>query len=46
MPIKDSIQDKTGIYHLGFNKYSFLGILLPLLFVAIVGGALAFMVIR
>jgi hypothetical protein len=42
MPIKDTIQDRTGIYHLGFNRYSFLGVLLPLLFVIIVGGALAF----
>jgi hypothetical protein len=46
MSLKDTIQDKTGIYRLGFNPYSFLGILLPLLFVAIVGGALAFMVLR
>jgi hypothetical protein len=44
MSIKDTIQDKTGIYRLGFNQYSFLGILLPLLFVAIVGGALAYIV--
>jgi hypothetical protein len=44
MPLKDNIQDKTGIYHLGFNRYSFLGILLPLLFVVIVGGGLAFLV--
>lgn len=46
MALKDTVQDKTGIYRLGFNRYSFLGILLPLLFVAIVGGALAFMVVR
>jgi hypothetical protein len=44
MSIKDTIQDKSGIYHLGFNRYSFLGVLLPLLFVVIVGGALAYMV--
>jgi hypothetical protein len=46
MPLKDTIQDKTGIYHLGFNRYSFLGIVLPLLFVVVVGGGLAFMVMR
>ena len=33
MALKDSLQDKTGIYRLGFNPYSFMGILLPLLFV-------------
>ena len=41
----DTIKDKTGIYRLGFNKYSFLGIVLPLLFVIVVGGALAAMVV-
>jgi hypothetical protein len=46
MPLKDTIQEKTGIYRLGFNPYSALGLLFPLLFVAIVGGALAFMVLR
>ena len=46
MPLKDMLQDKTGIYRLGFNPYSFLGVLLPLLFVLVIGGALAFMVMR
>lgn len=46
MPLKDTLQDKTGIYRLGFNPYSFLGVLLPLLFVLVIGGALAFMVMR
>lgn len=46
MSIKDQIQDKTGIYKLGFEPASFLGIMLPLLFVVIVGGGLAFMVTR
>lgn len=41
----DTIKDKTGIYKLGFDKYSFLGIALPLLFVLIVGGGLAALVI-
>ena len=37
----DNLKDMSGIYKLGFNKYSFLGIMLPLLFVVIVGGALS-----
>jgi hypothetical protein len=41
----DNIKDRSGIYKLGFNKYSFLGILLPLLFVVIVGGGLAALVV-
>lgn len=41
----DTIKDKTGVYKLGFNKYSFLGIVLPLAFVLIVGGGLAALVI-
>lgn len=45
MGIKDTIQDKTGIYKLGFDPASFLGIILPVLFVIIVGGGLAFLVI-
>lgn len=45
MGIKDTIQDKTGIYKLGFDPASILGILLPVLFVVIVGGALAFLVL-
>lgn len=46
MGIKDMIQEKTGVYRLGFEPASFLGILLPLLFVVIVGGGLAFAVLR
>ena len=45
MGIKDTIQDKTGIYKLGFDPASILGILLPVLFVVLVGGALAFLVL-
>ena len=37
----DKIADMTGIYKLGFNPYSLLGIALPLLFVLVVGGGLA-----
>jgi hypothetical protein len=43
----EHLAERTGIYKLGFNKYSFLGIVLPLLFVIIVGGGLsAFFVLR
>jgi hypothetical protein len=41
----DTIKDKTGLYKLGFNKYSFLGIVLPVLFVLIVGGGLAALIV-
>ena len=46
MSIMDTFQEKTGIYKLGFKPASFLGILLPLLFVIIVGGGLAFAVVK
>jgi hypothetical protein len=36
------LQERTGIYKLGFNLWSFLGVALPLAFVVVVGGALAF----
>lgn len=41
----DRIKDMTGLYKLGFNRYSFLGIMLPLLFVLVVGGGLAALVV-
>ena len=41
----DRIKDMTGLYKLGFNRYSFLGIMLPLLFVIVVGGGLAALVV-
>lgn len=46
MKLLDTLQDKTGIYKLGFDPASIAGIVLPLLFVIIVGGGLAFMVTR
>lgn len=46
MSFRDRIQEKTGIYELGFLPASFVGILLPLLFVIIVGGGLAFVLVR
>ena len=45
MGIKDTIQDKTGIYKLVFDPASFAGLLLPLLVVVIVGGGLAVLVL-
>lgn len=41
----DRIKDMTGLYKLGFNRYSFLGIMLPLFFVIVVGGGLAALVV-
>lgn len=38
------LRERTGIYSLGFNFFSFMGIALPLGFVVVVGGILAFMV--
>lgn len=46
MSLKDNLQEKSGIYKLGFEPASFMGILLPLMFVIIVGGGLAFVVTR
>ena len=32
------IQEKTGIYGLGFEKESFLGLVIPIGFVVLIGG--------
>jgi uncharacterized protein (DUF2344 family) len=40
------IQERTGIYSLGFNPNSFMGIALPFGFVIVVGGVLAYLVMR
>ncbi len=34
----ERIQELTGIYRLGFNKDSFLGLVIPIGFVLVVGG--------
>ncbi len=34
----EKLQEETGIYKLGFAKESFLGLVLPIAFVVIVGG--------
>jgi hypothetical protein len=39
------LADKTGIYALGFDPDSVAGLLLPIIFVIVVGGVLAFLVV-
>jgi len=41
----ERIKEMTGIYSLGFDKASFVGIALPLLFVIVVGGGLSALVL-
>ena len=43
--VLEFIQEKTGIYSLGFAKESFMGLMIPIVFVLVIGGlgaALAF----
>jgi hypothetical protein len=40
----NQIKARTGIYALGFNRDSMIGLLLPILFVLIVGGGLSMLV--
>jgi hypothetical protein len=42
----DRLRERTGIYSLGFDPASFLGIAVTVGFVVVVGGALAFLVSR
>lgn len=37
----DRFREESGVYSLGFNPASFAGVILPLLFVIIVGGAIS-----
>ncbi len=37
----DRIRELTGIYGLGFRKESILGLVVPIAFVVVVGGAIA-----
>ncbi len=41
----ERIQKLTGVYSLGFDMASFMGIALPVGFVAIVGGGLAALIL-
>ena len=40
MSIKNKIENDSGIYKLGFNLWSFLGIAFPIAFTVLVGGLL------
>lgn len=40
----DRIREWTGIYGLGFRKESVLGLVLPIAFVVLVGGAIALII--
>lgn len=44
--LKNNVENQSGIYKLGFNIWSFLGVAFPLGFVAVVGGVLAYLVTR
>jgi len=39
--VKSHLQERTGIYKLGFDPASFAGIALPIGFVVVVGGILS-----
>lgn len=41
MSLKNKVENETGIYKLGFNLWSFLGIAFPIAFTVLVGGLLA-----
>ena len=43
-PVFNRLRERTGIYGLGFNEESFKGLMLPFLFVLIVGGIGVFLV--
>lgn len=40
MSIKKNIENESGIYKMGFNVWSFLGIAFPVAFTVLVGGLL------
>jgi hypothetical protein len=39
------LQERTGIYSLGFDPASFMGIALPIGFVVVVGGILSYVLV-
>ena len=43
--VMDRIRELTGIYGLGFRKESVLGLVLPIAFVVLVGGAIAVIIL-
>ncbi|MCA9832904.1 MAG: hypothetical protein KC435_03105 [Thermomicrobiales bacterium] len=46
MSAKNKLENETGIYKLGFNRWSFVGIAFPVGFVVVVGGILGYLVSR
>jgi hypothetical protein len=43
--VLDRIREMTGIYGLGFRRESILGLVLPIAFVIVVGGAIAALIL-
>ena len=43
--VLDRIRELTGIYGLGFRKESILGLVVPIAFVVLVGGAIAALIL-
>jgi hypothetical protein len=43
--VMDRIRDRTGIYGLGFRRESVLGLVVPIAFVILVGGAIAALIL-
>ena len=43
--VMDRIREMTGIYGLGFRRESILGLVLPIAFVILVGGVIAFLIL-
>lgn len=41
-----SLKTRTGIYSLGINQHSFLGLIMPIIFFLLVGGAAAIWMLR
>ena len=41
----DRIREMTGIYGLGFRRESILGLIVPIGFVVVVGGAIALLIL-
>lgn len=42
----NKLENQSGIYKLGFNLWSFLGVAFPVVFTLVVGGILAFLLTR
>ena len=44
--MKSKVENESGIYKLGFDLWSFLGVAFPIGFVIVVGGILGYLVTR